>query len=429
MKWPRLGLAARLTLLIVGVLVAAQLGNAVLITNVERSLRQQRAEAVIVERTAQAARLAEFAPMLQRRQLRRPGFIIDDRPPSGDQRLPQAEEMLIKALEEVDIVGREVLAFRITVRERPGLVAAVQLSNGQWLAHRQPVPASAVIPWRILVVQTTILTLVLLLPAVYVSRRVARPLQQLTIAADGFLTDKDAPPLPEDGPPDVQALSQAFAALQDRILTALEERSMMLGSIGHDLRTPLASLRIRVESVGDEKLREQMIASIESLGQSLDEILSFSKTGATELRETVRTDALVRSFAKEYAGKPVLLGDVAAATIEVSPQSILRALRNLVNNALRYAGHAEVTAHLEPGQFVFVVRDRGPGLEPDNLEKLQKPFVRGEASRSRSSGGAGLGLAIVRAVAEAHGGSLFLANRPGGGLEASLRVPRGAATA
>ncbi|MEO0699839.1 MAG: ATP-binding protein [Pseudomonadota bacterium] len=274
-------------------------------------------------------------------------------------------------------------------------------------------------------IQTTVLTVVLLIPAIYVSRRVARPLKQLTIAADGFLTDEEAPPLPEDGPPDVQALSQAFAALQDRIMTALEERSMMLGSIGHDLRTPLASLRIRVESVSDDKLREQMISSIETLGQSLDEILSFSKTGATELREAVRTDALLRTIAKEYADKPVLLGDVAAATIDASPQSILRAVRNLVNNALRYAGEAEVSAHLEPSHVVFMVKDRGPGLEPESLEELQKPFVRGEGSRSRASGGAGLGLAIVRAVAEAHGGSLFLANRPGGGLEASLRIPRG----
>ncbi|MEM0928116.1 MAG: ATP-binding protein [Pseudomonadota bacterium] len=425
MTWPRLGLAARLTLLIVGVLLTAQLGNAVLIGNIERSLRQQRAEAVIVERTAQAVRLSEFAPMLARRQPRRPGFIIDDRPPPGEHRLPQTEKLLTEALEEMGIVGREVVAFRVNMRGRPGLIAAVQLSNGRWLAHRQPVPTAAVIPWRALIAQTTVLTIVLLIPSVYVGRRVARPLKQLTAAADGFLTDKEAPQLPTDGPPDVRGLSEAFAALQDRILVALEERSMMLGSIGHDLRTPLASLRIRVESVQDETLREQMIGSIDTLSQSLDEILSFSKTGATELRETVRTDALLRSFMKEYADKPVTLGEVAAATVVASPQSVLRALRNLVNNALRYAGQAEVSARLEPDCVAFVVQDRGPGLDSSRLEQLQKPFVRGEGSRSRASGGAGLGLAIVRAVAEAHKGSLFLANRAGGGLEATFRIPRG----
>ncbi|MEO1656090.1 MAG: ATP-binding protein [Pseudomonadota bacterium] len=424
MTWPRLGLSARLMLLIVGVLVAAQLGNAVLITNVEKSLRQQRAEAVIVERTAQAARLIEFAPMLSRRQPRRPGFIIDDQPPLGGERLLGTEELLTDALEEIGIVGREVVARRINMRGRPGVIAAVQLSDGRWLAHRQPIPTSAVIPWRVLVIQTTVLTIVLLIPAIYVGQQVAKPLRQLTAAADGFLTDKEAPPLPTDGPPDVTGLSKAFAALQDRILSALKERSMMLGSIGHDLRTPLASLRIRVESVEDETLREQMISSIDSLGQSLDEILRFSKSGATELRETVRSDALLRSLMKEYADRPVTLGEVAAATVEVSPQSVLRALHNLVNNALRYAGQAEVFARLEPDCVAFVVQDRGPGLDASSLEELQKPFVRGESSRSRASGGTGLGLAIVRAVAEAHGGSLFLANRAGGGLEASLRIPR-----
>ncbi len=412
-------------LLIVSVLLAAQLGNAFLITNVEKSFRQQRAEALIVERTVQAVRLIEFAPMVSRRQPRRPGFSIGNAPPEGDIRLPNTEELVHVALEDIDIPDKEVMAFQSRIRGRLTLVVAVQLTDGRWLTHRQTIPDKAVIPWRMVAMQTTVLTIVLLIPSIYVGRRVARPLKQLTAAADGFLTDKEAPPLPADGPPDVRALSDAFAALQDRIMVALEERSMMLGSIGHDLRTPLASLRIRVESVDDDALREQMISSIDTLGQSLDEILSFSKTGATELRETVRSDALIRTLFKEYTDKRVKRGEITAASIIASPQSVLRALRNLVNNALRYAGEAEVSARLEPDHVAFVVQDRGPGLDADSLDQLQKPFVRGEASRSRASGGAGLGLAIVRAVAEAHGGSLFLANRAGGGLEATLRIPRG----
>jgi len=423
--WPKIGLSTRLMLLIVSVLLAAQLGNAFLITTVEKSFRQQRAEALIIERTVQAVRLAEQAPFLARRQPRRPGFAIEDRPPDGDVRLPDTEKLLLIALEDIGLIDKEVAAFQTRVRGRLGIIVGVKINDGRWLSHRQIIPDTAVIPWRMVAMQTTVLTILLLIPSIYVGRRVARPLKQLTAAADGFLTDKDAPPLPADGPPDVRALSDAFAALQDRIMAALEERSMMLGSIGHDLRTPLASLRIRVESVDDVALREQMISSIDTLGQSLDEILSFSKTGATELRETVRSDALIRSLVKEYTDKAVTQGEVTATSIVASPQSVLRALRNLVDNALRYAGEAEVSARLEPDYVAFVIRDRGPGLDADSLDRLQKPFVRGEASRSRASGGAGLGLAIVRAVAEAHGGSLFLANRSGGGLEATLRIPRG----
>jgi len=423
--FPRLGLSARLILLTVCLVLFSQLINVVILVRAQTELRQERFEAILSERVVQTVRLAEIAPNRARRLSRRGGprsTIVDEPTMAGNER-PRLEAKVRSLLDDEGYTDRQLVVRELSGNRRPTLRVSVQLSNERWVQTNVPLPPSARPPWRPIILQTVFLTAMLMLPAIWIGRRVAMPLRGLTAAADGFLTGKPSPPLPERGPPDVQALSAAFAKLEERILGALEEKSMMIGAIGHDLRTPLASLRIRVESVEDEALRDEMIASMEHLNATLEDILTFSKATRREALEEIRTDALIRRLLQSYPAANIAVAEEQVATLTCASEAILRALRNLLNNAQQHGGGAELAVEILDEQVALHVRDKGPGIPADQLEALQRPFQRAEGSRNRSHGGAGLGLAIARAVAKAHGGDLRLSNRQGGGLQASMILP------
>lgn len=423
MRFPSIGIAARLTLLTIALVLIGQLINAAILGQVQRSLRVQRTEAIVSERIAQASRLSELSPLAARRLVRRPGFSIGDAPPQEGLVVPKAEAQLGEILRENGMAERGYSVRILSRNRRQLIVASVELSDGRWLIHRQVLPANDEVPWAAIGIQTAVLSLLLIVPAVLVGRRVGRTLRMLTASADGFLTGKPAPPLPEGGPPDVAALCRAFAELEQRALAALEERSAMLGAVGHDLRTPLASLRIRVEEIDDAELRQKMIDSIETLARALDDVLVFSKGTSQGTFEDVRSDALLRRLVSSYTADEVTLGRADAVTLHCAPESVLRALRNLADNAIRYGGRAEVSVRLQDDEAVFAVEDDGPGIPEGDLERLQRPFTRADEARSGGSG-VGLGLAIARGVAEAHQGRLVLENRPNGGLRAALILSR-----
>ncbi|GGY51815.1 sensor histidine kinase [Parvularcula lutaonensis] len=424
MSFSGVGLATRLTILTVGLLLIGQLVNAGLLATAEKTLRMQRAEAVMAERLVQGARFIEAAPRLGPNLARRPGVRLEEGPPPAGEVLPRAEETLRQAMEEAGFQGRGHAVRLVERGERQVMIGAIELSSGSWLSYRRPLPPGGDVPWGPIIVQTLILSVILIIPAIWVGRAVATPLRQLTGAADSILTGKDGAALPEGGPPDIRALTSAIAKLEQRVLAALDERAAMLGALGHDLRTPLASLRIRVESVADETLREEMTASIEALAEALDDILTFSKGVSADQLEEVRTEALVARLLEDYRGQPVSRGPVEALQLRASPQSLLRALRNLLDNALRYGGEAELSVEKRPGGMVaFVIRDKGEGIAAADLERLQRPFERGDPARNSAERGTGLGLAIAGAVARAHAGELLLTNGLSGGLEAVLLLP------
>jgi signal transduction histidine kinase len=200
----------------------------------------------------------------------------------------------------------------------------------------------------------------------------------------------------------------------------------MLGAIGHDLKTPLAALRVRIESVEDDAERGRMAAGIEDITRTLDDILSLARVGrATEPPERTELAALAASVVEEFEdmGDPVELAEGPRVVAPVHVTWAKRALRNLVSNAVRYGGDAAVEVLRDGSEAVLRVTDNGPGIPAEHLSDMTEPFTRGEASRNRETGGAGLGLTLARAIAEAHGGRLVLANRPEGGLSAEIRLP------
>ncbi|MGC4250733.1 MAG: ATP-binding protein [Sphingobium sp.] len=306
------------------------------------------------------------------------------------------------------------------------LVMAVEYEPGKWVVTQTRTGDR---PQRFggwLIGQTAILYVIVLLPLLWVGRRLARPLRQLTGSAEQFARTGAADPVDESGPGDVRQLTTAFNAMRARIFLMLDEKDRMLGAIGHDLRTPLASLRVRAESVEDEGERARMSETIDEMNRMLEDILSLARAGrSSESAQKVDLSALADAVVEDFLelGSPVDMADSGRAVANVRPQQIRRALRNLIENAIVYGERAHVSVMRGDGAIHLIVADDGPGIAEDRMEEMMEPFTRLEGSRNRDTGGAGLGLALVRAIMAEHGGSLRLANRTEGGLEASLILP------
>ena len=312
-------------------------------------------------------------------------------------------------------------------RSTRSLIVSAQLPSGHWISTASSLPprGAPVVGWLIL--QTLILYLAVLLPLAFIAHRVTRPLRALTGRANAFTASGTDEPLREAGPQDLRELIAAFNAMEARVTALIGEKDVMLGAIGHDLKTPLAALRVRIESVEDDIERERMAGSIDEMVGILDDILVLARLGRSG-EESRRTDlaALAETVVEEFAdrGGDVVLAEAADPVIaDLRPVLVRRALRNLIGNALKYGTRAQVVVSKERAAVIVRIDDEGPGIDPAKIEAMFEPFARAEASRNRATGGSGLGLTIARAIARAHGGSLRLENRSGGGLSAILRLP------
>ena len=317
----------------------------------------------------------------------------------------------------------------MTQRDPSEVVAvAAQIADGRWLTVRARVPVQEGRLGMMLVGQTVVLLGLLLIPLLFMAWRVSRPLSRLAQAARSVRPASEQPPLPETGPSDVRELTRAFNTMRERIVAMLSEKDRMLGAIGHDLRTPLASLRLRVEQVENGRLRDAMIASIENMAAMLEDILALARTGQPrEVPENTDVVALVTALASEYTalGRPVTLSvaDGVRDRRDIRPIGLQRALRNLVDNAVTYAGAARIAVGKDRDGLMIRVEDDGPGIPEDQLETIMEPFTRVEESRNRNTGGSGLGLALARAAVQAEGGQITLANRAPQGLTATIQLP------
>ncbi len=363
---------------------------------------------------------------------------ISDTPPplpTGAVRLPELANYVSGLLGETEIKAEAVDAWALPPRERlrrPAFpdraVVVVAKVGGRYFAVRTRIAAGGNRLSGFLVWQTLSLYLLLLIPIMVIAYRAAGPLRDLTRAARGNPALRDMTPLEEEGPSDVRDLIAAFNAYRTRIATMLSDKDRMLGAVGHDLRTPLASLRVRVEGVEDDKLREKMIASIDEMTAMLADILALARSGAgTEMPERIDLRTLVGELATDYRerGKDVSIGATAMAAILARPMLLRRALRNLIDNALAYGVRARLSVAVEVSgrESRIIVSDDGPGLTDEQIRTLIEPFARGEQSRNRATGGAGLGLSIAREIAGGEGGTLTLVNRSGGGLDAVIALP------
>jgi signal transduction histidine kinase len=306
-----------------------------------------------------------------------------------------------------------------------GLQIQVRLGDGSSVvvhAMRVGMPVSRWVMW-VLVIQL----LVLAVCAWFAVRLVTRPLAELAAAADDLGPDLKAQKLAEEGPTEVAHAARAFNAMQQRIGGYMSERVEILAAISHDLQTPITRMRLRTEMMDDEHDRTKFRQDLDAMNSLVREGVTYARTlhGATEPPLRMDADALLESMQADYedAGKTVHLEGKAGAPIVGRPNAMRRIVMNLIDNALIFGSDVRVRVQPGDGQLAIAVVDNGPGIPPNELDAVLKPFYRVESSRNRSTGGTGLGLAIAHQLAMAMGAELKLQNRPEGGLEARLTMP------
>ena len=304
------------------------------------------------------------------------------------------------------------------------VVAGLDTGDG-WTVVRTP-PRPWLGRWQRRMILLFAMSAIALIPLAWLfARALARPIRQIADAADRMGANPQAPLIAEQGPAELRVTAQALNRMQERLSAYLAERTNMIGAIAHDLRTPLARIAFRIEAA-PEDMREKVQADIEQMRQMIAATISFVRdTGGIVALEPVALDKLLRQLAEDEReiGRPVTTGATAAATVSGDPMALRRLFQNLIDNGVAYGGGVEIGVRIDAEVAEVRVSDRGRGLPEAALETMFKPFERGEPSRNRMTGGIGLGLSIARALAQEHGGSLVLANRADGGLEAICRLP------
>lgn len=258
-------------------------------------------------------------------------------------------------------------------------------------------------------------------------RMVTRPMQRLAEAAEAFGRDLDTPPAPVEGPVETRRAAEAFNHMQERLRRLIAERSRALAAVSHDLRTPLTRMRLRAELVDDERLRTEINADIDLMQNMVEATLDYLRgLRENEPVQSIEIEALLASLvADEQAlGRPVVLGEIQATPYPGRLSALKRAIANLVDNAVKYGRAARLSVIDGPAELRIVIEDDGPGIPEADLERVVEPYVSLVTSRSRETGGVGLGLAIARDAARLHGGELRLENRPEGGFRVTLILPR-----
>lgn len=314
----------------------------------------------------------------------------------------------------------------VSVDGRAHVAGGVALGDGSWLHFRlqQPLDRAG---WSLSRVYTAglIAVIVMFLGALLVGSAL-RPMRQLAKAADRFGHGKPEH-LVETGPEEVRQLIAAFNRMQERIARLIADRTQALAAAGHDLRTPLARLRLRADSVAQTELRETIGDDIAEMEAMIDSLLTYlggetdaevpTLTDLAVLCATLADDAADRGREVDYVGPD-------HCEIMVRPLGIKRAVTNLLENALHHAQHVRIILHPGDGSVIVAVEDDGPGIPEESLRQVLEPFTRLDTARRRDTVGLGLGLSIVVRAVAAEGGRLVLANRPTGGLRAEILLPK-----
>ena len=303
--------------------------------------------------------------------------------------------------------------------------AALQQDDGTWTVVRST-PEAFPSTWQMEASAWLLGGFLLVASAGYLfSRRISAPLRRFAEAAETLGRDPHAPQMTLKGPAEVGAAAQAFNEMQARLKRYILDRTAMVGAISHDLRTPLARIRFKLEAA-PAPMKESILSDIEQMEQMIGGVLAFIRDeGAPRRREKLDLLSLIECVADDAAmvGGQVEIVDGRPVTVDGDPIALQRLFSNLVDNAMKYGGEARIDVRREGEQAVVTVKDKGPGLSADELGRVFQPFYRTDASRNLDNGGVGLGLPIARSTARAHGGDIELASNPGDGVTAIVTLP------
>jgi signal transduction histidine kinase len=303
---------------------------------------------------------------------------------------------------------------------------AVQLHDGSWLVF-SVMKRSWGLPWtERWAVWLCFLAVAIAIVTAFAARRFARPIEQLAAAVRQFALNPRAPPITETGPKELQQVIRTFNAMQAQIQKFVAYRTMMLAAISHDLRTPLTRIRLRGEFIEDQDQQARLFRDVDEMQNMVDEALAFFRDDATA-EETTSFDLphVLLTIANDFADQDVDVGYTgpAHAVYRGRPLALKRAFTNLIDNAAKYGKAPEMELSCEEHALVVAIRDRGPGIPPDALDNVFRPYYRVDKSRNRTTGGVGLGLTVAQAIIQGHGGEIVLKNRMDGGLEARITLP------
>ncbi len=456
--WPA-SLAGRLVLLLISALAVAQLVLVLLLHTQQDAVVGQMLHNQTMSQTVTLARLLTAYPAEDSERLTSafgsrhscaqlsitppPSVVMDD----SEQRLA---EVLQRMLHGVEAGPPQVLIDRSpaeqhTCRDVPSpygkrqtpstlnnqhsriatVAMSVPLPNQRWLT----VLTAVAIPsaWNYVTLWSfSLSSLAVVSVALVVMRIQTRSLRALAEASERFGRGESVALLDTNGPTEVASVAHAFNTMQQRLGRFMQDRLRLLASISHDLRTPLTTLRLKAEFIDDDAVRDDLITTMDELTAICEATLAFTRAEASsEPTQTLDMVLLIHEVAAAFS--------LAGAALEVAPSppqphtcrpiALKRALRNLIENALRYGQQAQISLVRQPHALLIRVEDHGPGIPVEQLEEAFQPFVRLETSRSTETGGIGLGLAIARSIVKAHGGTLSLSNRSAGGLCAQISLP------
>lgn len=313
--------------------------------------------------------------------------------------------------------------------EEPFLTAPFQVgvrqADGRWrVVH--PEVGFGLTDWQQRVAIWFALSALAMSPVAWIyARRLSRPIQVFAEAAERLGRDPQAPPLEMKGPAEVATAARAFNDMQERLRRYVEDRTAMVGAIAHDLRTPLTRLRFRIESLPEEQ-RARFASDLDQMEEMITATLTFVRDASRPGERTpLELSSLVESLCDEMAetGAKTEVEPGEKVILEGDPMALRRLVANLLENAVKFGGRARARVFQRGGHAVVEIEDDGPGIPDQDAEKVFEPFYRREPSRSRQTGGIGLGLAVVRSIARGHGGDVSLINRSGGGLTARVELP------
>lgn len=322
--------------------------------------------------------------------------------------------------------GEHVIKPSTAWSDRAVLVS-YQLNDGQWLTARQRLPNQMRHWVRNSLRNLLITALITIIVVIFASRLFTRPLRDLASAAERFGRGESVAPVAERGGDEIKRSIIEFNRMRERLERFVAERTRLVAALAHDLRTPITALRLRLEFLPDDDNTRAMNATLEDMAHMSEAALIFMREeAASERARHVDLGALVDALCEDYrtADRAVVFEPEARVTLVCRPVAIRRALRNIIDNALAYGERATLRLTDTPEAAIIDIEDEGPGIQTAQMDSVFDAFVRLEASRSRETGGAGLGLSIARSAVRGHGGDITLANRPQGGLRVRIRLPR-----
>jgi signal transduction histidine kinase len=443
-RWGPQRLTGQMIGLLLGALVIAQIANFVIFTDERRAAIRLVERTQILERTASLIHLIEHGPqdlhhqMVQAASSRKLYYWLSETSPIPDG-LPDGANQWVRRLQELLGEGKvrqlrsatpqkagSFPSIPLSDVDKPGLLFSARLEDGRWLnvgMGIMPPLTSWALPTLLSMVFTAASICIIVLLMV---QRITRPLGKLAEVAELIGRGDSITPIPEEGPADIRQTIRAFNRMYERLQRFVQDRTRMLAAISHDLRTPITCLRLQAELIEDREARGKILETLDEMQRMTEATLTFSRDEAsTEVSRTVDLNALIDSLCQDLAemGMDVKFEGGKKIPYPCRPTSLKRAIRNLIENAVTYGGRARVMLQPSDGEFRILIQDDGPGIPEQDRERVFQPFVRLEESRSKQTGGNGLGMAIARSIVRKHGGDIHLDSVNDRGLTVTIVLP------